>query len=179
MKHLLLTLALALVAAPTSAQTLAPLPDPKVPPVAETVSLAGPRFGFTSLSDGVVATLKDKNITVKNGIAQFGWQFERQFYSKEGGPTVLNEWVVLVGGLDQGVVLPSVNWLVGLRTREGAEFGIGPNVTPAGVALTLAAGVTFRTGALNIPMTFAVVPSKDGMRISMLTGFTLRKPHGN
>jgi len=38
-----------------------------------------------------------------------------------------------------------------------------------------AAGVTFRAGVLNIPMTFAVVPSKDGMRVSLLSGFTLRK----
>ena len=56
----------------------------------------------------------------------------------------VNEWVVLLGGLEQGHVLPSLNWLVGLRTREGAEFGIGPNVTPAGVALVFAAGVTIR-----------------------------------
>ena len=175
MKHLLLTLALATLAAPLSAQSIAPLSTQEIPPVAKTVSLAGPRFGFTFLNDSIVAKLKSRDITVKNGISQFGWQFEKQFYSKEGGPKVLNEWVVLVGGLDQGVVLPSVNWLVGLRTREGAEFGIGPNVTPAGVALALAAGVTFRAGVLNIPMNFAVVPSKNGLRVSMLTGFTLRK----
>ncbi len=119
--------------------------------------------------------LATEDITVTNGISQFGWQFEKQFYSKEGGPTVLNEWVVLAGGLDQGVLLPSVNWLVGLRTREGAEFGIGPNITPVGVALAMAAGVTFRAGVFNIPMNFAVVPSKSGLRVSMLTGFTLRK----
>jgi hypothetical protein len=88
---------------------------------------------------------------------------------------VLNEWVLLAGGLDQGVLLPSLNWLVGLRTRDGAEFGIGPNITPVGVALAIAAGVTFRAGVLNIPMNFAVVPSKAGLRVSMLTGFTLRK----
>jgi hypothetical protein len=147
----------------------------QIPPTPKTVSLAGPRFGFTFLDDGIVEKLRTEDIEVKNGISQFGWQFERQFYSKEGGPTVLNEWVVLVGGLDQGVALPSVNWLVGVRTREGAEFGIGPNITPVGVALAMAAGVTVRTGILNIPMTFAVVPSKDGMRVSMLTGFTLRR----
>jgi hypothetical protein len=124
----------------------------------------------------VVDQLKQHDILVKNTISQFGWQFERQFYAKgDDGPRVLNEWVVLVGGLDQGVVLPSVNWLVGVRTHEGAEFGIGPNVTPAGVALAVAAGVTFRAGVVNVPMTFAVVPSKYGMRVSMLTGFTLRR----
>ena len=175
MKRLLFTLASLACAAPLFAQPISQTHSQQVPPLARTVSLAGPRFGFTFLSDGIVAKLADEDIVVKNSISQFGWQFERQFYSKEGGPTVLNEWVVLAGGLDQGVVLPSLNWLVGLRTHEGAEFGIGPNITPAGVALAMAAGVTFRAGVLNIPMNFAVVPSKDGMRVSMLTGFTLRK----
>ena len=160
MKHLLLVVAAAfmttITAEPLLAQGAPYAPAQQVPPVAKTVSLAGPRFGFTFLDDGVVAKLKTEDIEVKNGISQFGWQFERQFYSKEGGPSVLNEWVVLVGGLDQGVALPSVNWLVGLRTRDGAEFGIGPNITPVGVALAIAAGVTFRAGMLNLPMTFAV-----------------------
>jgi len=185
MKSLLLSLTfvstLTLAAAPLYAQPSAeasPIVARQIdspPPIAKRVSLAGPRYGFTFLSDGVVSELGKRDIHVKNGISQFGWQFERQFYAKEGGPTVLNEWVLLVGGLDQGVVLPSLNWMVGMRTKEGAEFGIGPNITPAGVALALAAGVSFRAGALNIPMNFAVVPSKQGMRVSFLTGFTLRK----
>jgi hypothetical protein len=178
MKRPLIVVAVLVVTAvgtrPTFAQSTFDRPQ-QIPPAPKTVSLAGPRFGFTFLDDGIVEKLKTEDIEVKNGISQFGWQFERQFYSKEGGPTVLNEWVVLVGGLDQGVALPSVNWLVGLRTREGAEFGIGPNITPVGVALAMAAGVTVRTGIMNIPMTFAVVPSKEGMRVSMLTGFTLRR----
>lgn len=64
---------------------------------------------------------------------------------------------------------------MGLRTQEGAEFGVGPNITPAGVALAVAAGVTFRAGALNVPMNFAVVPTKAGARVTMLTGFTMRR----
>ena len=84
-------------------------------------------------------------------------------------------WVFLAGGLEQGVVLPSLSWLVGLRTREGAEFGIGPNVTPAGVSLVLAAGVTMRTGTFNVPVNVAVVPSRVGTRVSVLTGFNMRR----
>jgi len=78
-------------AEPLLAQGAPYAPAQQVPPVARTVSLAGPRFGFTFLDDGVVAKLKTEDIEVKNGISQFGWQFERQFYSKEGGPSVLNE----------------------------------------------------------------------------------------
>ena len=79
-----------------------------------------------------------------------------------------------VGGLDQGVVIPSLSWLVGVRASDGTEIGVGPNITPAGVALALAAGKTFRAGVLNVPVNIAVVPSRLGMRVSLLTGFSLR-----
>jgi len=150
-------------------------PSPGVPPYAKTLNLSGPRFGLTMLNDQTIEQLHEHDIDVNHTISQFGWQFEHEFYSKQDGPTVLNEWVFLLGGLDQGVAIPSMNWLVGLRTREGAEFGIVPNVTPAGVALAVAAGVTFRAGVINVPMTIAAVPSKYGTRISVLTGFVLRR----
>jgi hypothetical protein len=163
-----------LASAPVGAQSAYSQSGPALPPVAKTVSLAGPRFGLTMLNDGIIEKLHDRNIDVSSTISQFGWQFEREFYSKQQGPTVLNEWVLLLGGLDQGVAIPSLSWMVGMRTKEGAEFGIGPNVTPGGVALALAAGVTFRAGVVNVPMNFAVVPSKYGTRVSVLTGFVLR-----
>ena len=147
----------------------------QAPPPARTLSLAGPLVGMTFLSEGVVKKLHERNVDVGQNISQFGWQFERQFYSKQSGVTALNEWVFLLGGLDQGVAIPSLSWMMGLRTREGAEFGVGPNVTPAGVALAFAAGVTMRAGVLNVPMNFAVVPTRAGTRVTMLTGFTLRQ----
>ena len=146
----------------------------RVPPVAKTVSLSGPRFGLTLLSDGIVKKLEDRDFTVRPYISQFGWQFEKQFYTRDSGVTMVTEWVALLGGLDQSVALPSLSWMVGVRTRDGAEFGIGPNITPAGTALVLATGMTFRTGALNVPVNVAVVPSKSGTRVSVLTGFSLR-----
>ena len=150
--------------------------QPIVPPPADVISLSGPRVGFTMLSQGIVDTLKkDAQITITPLISQFGWQFEKQFYSTQTGPTAITECVVLLGGLDQGVAIPSLSWLVGVRTWVGAEFGVGPNITPAGVALALAAGITFRAGTLNVPVTFAVVPSKSGTRVSVLTGFSLRR----
>ena len=171
MRHVYLALVFAAVAVPVGAQSAITPP----PPFAKTVTLSGPRFGMTSLSDGVVEQLRERQIDVKSSISQFGWQFEKQFYNRDSGIAAVNEWVVLLGGLDQGVPLPSVSWLVGLRTREGTEFGVGPNITPAGVALAFAAGVTIRAGSLNVPMNVAVVPSKAGTRISFLTGFNTRR----
>jgi len=158
------------VATPLHAQS-----GSQAPPPARTLSLSGPRFGLTLLSDGVVKKLNERDVNVNSSISQFGWQFERQFYAKDSGVTALNEWVFLLGGMDQGVAIPSLSWLVGLRTMEGAEFGIGPNVTPAGVALAVAAGITMKAGVLNVPLNFAVVPTKAGTRVTMLTGFTLRR----
>jgi hypothetical protein len=146
-----------------------------LPPIAKTANLSGPRFGLTLLADGVVNKLEERDIKVGPHISQFGWQFEKQFYSTVNGPTAVTEWVVLVGGLEQGVVLPSVSWLVGMRTMKGAEFGIGPNITPIGAALAIAAGVTFRAGGLNVPVNVAVVPSKSGVRVSLLAGFNTRR----
>ena len=140
------------------------------------VKLSGPRFGVTSLSDGIVEKLRDdSDIDVGSLVTQFGWQFEKRFASSDKGLTAVTEWVLLLGGLEQGVVLPSLTWLVGLRARNGAEFGVGPNFTPVGAALVVAAGITFRSGSLNFPVNLAVVPSKSGVRVSMLAGFNTRR----
>lgn len=131
---------------------------------------------MTVLSDGVRAALRDqRGIDIGPMISQFGWQKERRFLSSPSGFTGVTEFVLLVGGMDQGVLLPSVNWLVGARTAEGVEFAAGPNLTSAGVALAVATGVTFRTGNLNIPVNLAAVPSRNGLRLSFLVGFNSRR----
>lgn len=136
----------------------------------------GPRFGVTWMSGALVDTIQSKyQLDVLPVVTQFGWQFESQFASLENGPVALNEWVVLVGGLDQGLFLPSLTWLVGIRTEGGFEFGVGPNATPATVALAMSTGYTFKAGALAVPVNLAVVPSRYGMRVSVLTGFNLYK----
>jgi hypothetical protein len=66
-----------------------------------------------------------------------------------------------------------VTWIVGVRTPGNFEFGVGPNATPAGVALAVSTGMTFRTGALYIPVNLALVPGRVGTRASLLTGFNL------
>ena len=160
----LLTFALC---APALGQTL--------PPVAQSANLSGPRFGLTLLSDGIVQKLAERDITVGPHMSQFGWQFEKQFFTQSSGVTMVTEWVALVGGLDQSLVLPSVSWVVGVRTRDGAEFGIGPNITATGTSLVLATGMTFRAGPVNIPVNVAVVPSKNGARVTLLSGFSFRR----
>ena len=158
-----------LCAAPVAAQV--PFPQR----VAGTIDMSGPRFGITLLSQASVDKLREHEIVVRPLISQFGWQFERRFYTSPEGATMLMEWVPLVSALEQGHALPSLNWLVGVRTRSGTEFGVGPNLTPLGVGLVIAGGVTVRSGAVHVPLNFAVATSKSGARVSILTGFNLRR----
>jgi hypothetical protein len=150
--------------------------NPRPRGVTDTVDMTGPRFGLTMLNQRSIDTLRDqKGIAVQPMISQFGWQFEHRFYSNGDGVTMLTEWVPLISGLDQGVALPSLNWLTGLRSASGNEFGIGPNITPLGVGLVVAAGVTMKTGALHVPFNIAVATSKSGARLSFMTGFNMRR----
>ena len=134
--------------------------------------LSGPRFGVTFLTremrDSIAVTFEENVGAV---ITQFGWQWERQFSNNGGGLIPVTEWVLLVGGLEQGVFLPSLSWMVGLRTLGGAEFGVGPNLGPGGVGMVLAAGFTRTSGSINIPFNIAVVPSREGLRVGFLAGF--------
>ena len=171
MRFVFFVVMLAALAMPAAAQNL--VQPPSAPRVVE---LSGPRFGLTSLSAGVVADLQEKRGTeVPSMISQFGWQFEKAFYTNRGGVALVSEWVGLVGGLEKNLAVPSLSWLVGLRTPSGAEFGLGPNLSPAGTGLALAAGITIRNDFVNVPLNVAVVPSKAGFRLSVLSGFSIKR----
>ena len=165
----------ALVTLLGSAASAQGVPDPRLPDQVKTMRLSGPRFGMTFLSETFQDSLKAHNVNVGSVISQFGWQFEKQFLGTEGGLAAVNEVVILVGGLDQGTFLPSASWIVGIRGQGGAEVGVGPNLSPAGLGLVAAIGITYRTNSMNIPLNFAVVPAKTGARLSLITGFTLNK----
>jgi hypothetical protein len=149
------------------------LASQEVMSVARSIDYSGPRFGITYLPKAAIDSLKAHNISVGTTITQFGWQFEREIHVSPDGPRVLNEWVFLAGGLESGVFLPSLTWLIGARDRTGNEVGVGPNVSVAGVGLAAAAGVTVHDGGVNFPMNVAVAKSKTGARVSFLTGFTI------
>src|SRR4051812_4054211 len=145
----------------------------EVVPRSRSVDYSGPRFGVTWLPRAAVDSLRNHNIKVGQTITQYGWQMEHEIYVTQDGPRVLNEWVLLAGGLESGVFLPSFTWLVGARDKSGNEIGVGPNGSVAGVGLAAAAGITMHSGGINFPINFAVAKSKTGARYSVLTGFTI------
>lgn len=138
------------------------------------LSLSGPRVGFTYIIGALADTLENK-YDARPFITQFGWQFEKQFMAMEDGLCALTEIVLLAGGIEQELFLPSLSFLVGMRTKKGSEFGFGPNLSLSGVAYVFAGGVTKRYGNLNFPINLSIVLSKSGTRISLLFGFTMVK----
>ena len=148
----------------------------QVPLEQQTLKLSGPRLGFTVLSQRYADNIRDEFDTdVNTFMTQFGWQFETRIFTLENGVSGLFEFVPLIGGLEQGKFLPSLSGLVGIRGAKGFEFGVGPNVSLSGAGIVLAVGTNFQSQGINFPVNFAVAPSKDGARFSLLFGFNSRK----
>jgi hypothetical protein len=161
--------------APPPATTSAPglvVPGDE-PPAYEEIHLNGPRLGITVLTGGVVDRA-DRELDINPFLTQFGWQFETRIFRMPSGTSGLLEIVPLIGGLEQGQFLPSLNALVGVRGPKGFEFGLGPNVSPGGAHIALAVGTSFRSNGINFPVNFAVVPGNGGARFSLLFGFNSR-----
>jgi hypothetical protein len=83
----------------------------------------------------------------------------------------VTELITLVGGMEQGLFLPSVTVLAGVRKPNGWEAGIGPSLTGAGIQLAAAVGITRPLGNLNVPINFAIAPGRRGAALSITTGF--------
>lgn len=164
------------VAAPAKAPSP---PGPVVPgdeePTGGTVYLGGPRLGVTLLTGGVVSKARESVPGLNPFLTQFGWQFETRIFRLANGTAGLFEFVPLIGGLEQGKFIPSLNALFGIRGPKGLEFGVGPNLTPVSASIALAVGTSFRYDGVNFPVNLAVVPGNGGARISLLVGFNSRR----
>lgn len=148
----------------------------QVPEEQQTLKLSGPRLGFTILSERYTDNIRDDfDRDINPFMTQFGWQFETRIFTLDSGVSGLFEFVPLIGGLEQGKFLPSLSGLIGIRNAKGFEFGVGPNVSLTGAGLVLAVGTNFQSQGVNFPVNFAVAPSKDGARFSLLFGFNSRK----
>lgn len=122
-------------------------------------NLSGPRVGVTFITNGMITDVLDEEFgTNTNFITQFGYQYEKQIMGDENIAGLV-EGILLIGGLEQGLFLPSLSGMFGARFASGYEFAVGPNVSISGAALVLGFGKTIHAGNLNIPISFSWVPS--------------------
>lgn len=85
---------------------------------------------------------------------------------------------IMVSGLDQSVMAPSLSALVGLEINKKLQLGIGPNVSIADpskqdhyVHLVTAIGYTMDAGLFSVPIHFSFIPDvEDFYRVGITTG---------
>ena len=168
---------------------------------AQIQQLAGPRIGLTMITAGSTADFIHKgfdyvdsdegNKLGETGSAfttPYGWHWESRCADGGGDVVGIVEWIALVGGMEQGLFLPSISSVIGARTSTGLEFGVGPNLSLSGVGMLFAVGHNFKSGSLNMPVNLVYMPGKDidsnkfggytynsGARISLMVGFNLAK----
>jgi len=190
MRPLLIVLCL-LALSTSDAPVAQPTDSPTVTRPRGPRQMSGPRFGVTYLPPALVRRIDEDVPGIRcllsddpeaceerpglssPVVSQFGWQLERRTFQTTSGVTGLTELVLLVGGLEQGLLLPSATFLVGVRTPAGLEAGIGPNVTPLSLGLALSAGTAQDFGDLAVPVNAAVVLGPEGPRVSLLIGVVL------
>jgi len=137
------------------------------------MNLSGPRYGITTIPGGteIAKELEDRDLDLT--FSQFGWQFEYNAVPTSGDLDFMVEIVGLLGGSEMGVILPSLTGLIGVRTLDGFEFGVGPNLSITGASLCAAVGKAFEYGGIRIPVNLSYVKGPDGVRISIVTGFAV------
>jgi len=125
-------------------------------------------------------------------ITQFGYQYETQYLSS-GNFQALFEGVFMIGGMDQGLFIPTAMVMNGFRnSKSGLEIAFGPTFTitedfksaeETGITIlkfhtgwVWAIGKTFQSGNLNIPINLYVSPDKqNGWYYGFSMGFNLAK----
>ena len=188
-------------ASPPGPRGLHPDSPPAPPAAREPVRrgprrLSGPRTGLTFLSPGTVEQINDAldlgycTYDYETGrescedespaidpsfplVTQFGWQFEHRLFQAQSGLTGVSEWVLLVGGAERGLFLPSATFLAGVRAPSGVEIGVGPNLSLSGAAYALTVGMNNEMGEVSVPLNAAVVFGQEGPRVSLLVGFNV------
>ncbi len=186
------------------------------------LNLSGPRMGTTIFSGENTQIIRSPRsqggLDAEPIMFQFGYQFETA-YLNQGGLQALFEFIPVITGLDQGLFIPSVSVLHGIRSnRNGLEFAFGPVVSasqraegffddagkwnnlsvwktnnpdqnpPAETTIRLdsrgdyalnsnfvfAAGKSFKSGRMNIPVNVFYIPGRGGARFGVSVGFNGR-----
>jgi hypothetical protein len=152
----------------------------------------GPRVGVTYIvadpekfDESVQGVFPDGDREYFPIITQFGLNVEQRIRLGNTQSHFAFQEVLLLGGLDQNIVIPSLSLLIGFRSHVGLEFGLGPNVSMTrssdepgiGLSVVYAAGWTFSFEDVFVPVNIAVVPtpSDKSPRITLLTGFNFKK----
>ncbi len=96
------------------------------------VNNSGPRVGYSFLSgdlrDFATRPESQGGMGIYPGVSMIGYQMEKQYIGTENF-SALGEVLITVSGLEQGVAIPSLTLMNGLRFgKAGWEFAFGPGI---------------------------------------------------
>jgi hypothetical protein len=140
----------------------------------------GPRVGFTYVFIDVEAyTDEIHEIPIFDGeryvpfMSQFGISCEQRIRLGTTKSHFAFQEVVLIGGIDQSVAIPTIALLLGYRSEFGLELGLGPKWSLSGFNVVYAAGWTFNYQEVYVPVDIVFVPdiANGHHSVSLYTGF--------
>lgn len=167
-------------------------------PNGKQLKLSGFRVGLSHLilnKSNAGISLKNLMDTgrVNHTLTQFGYQVEYNKVTTSG--SAISEFLILGSGMDQGIVIPSISWIVGYRFNNGLEFGGGHNMTIIKTnnkyyadknmdldndiqnkidlvpAFEWMVGYSLKADELVVPIRLSVAQSRAYVKLSLLTGF--------
>ena len=138
---------------------------------------AGLRFGYNYLSNGDKPTNGEEVKLRSPHMFAIGYELQQ---TMSGGDwlDILFIQNVTISGLEQSVIAPSANVLVGFEVNDTLQLAVGANLSvydpsPDGnyVHLVTALGFTAAAGKLSVPLHLVYVPDVNGFwRCAITTG---------
>lgn len=146
-------------------------------------NLNGPRMGMSAvLAPDSTVQARMKNNDIGTVTSLFGWHFEWLIAPQTVGPAFVIQTVAMIGGVEYGVVLPSVSGMMGIRMPGGVEFGMGPQFgysgapeEPVTTSIVMAVGHSFDYSGVSIPLNLAYTRNKNSNRLSFVFGYALKR----
>lgn len=143
--------------------------------------ILGPRVGVNYINTTPEEFSEEVGKTFEQGeyypvTSLFGLSLEQRILLGQTKSHFAFQEVIMVGGLEQSIALPSISILIAYRGATGFEFGAGATFSMSGVGVIAAVGWTFSFSGVYIPLDISVIiPNKNRpMSIAMTTGFNFR-----
>jgi hypothetical protein len=154
-----------------------------------TLLFFGPRMGVSAViqeprnfDNDMQSLLHDSSRSYFPVYSEMGIQAQQLFPLAGASGYLTFQQTLLLGGLDQGMPLPSAYMTLGYRMGFGLELGLGPYITvgsPGGspgfaFSMVYTLGWTFVTPGFSLPLTlvFVPLPSYVNPHVSLLFGFS-------
>lgn len=111
---------------------------------------------------------------VRPDLFVFGYELNEKIIGGQWLDVILVENVMLAG-VNQGLAVPSANFLVGVELADCVQVGTGMNLSPIDMETSplkqiIAVGYMPKVGRIQVPVHVSFIPDDDHWRIAATTG---------